>query len=96
MESDHVAVLLEDLKSTIQTVAEGVVMANEHLARHDHRFDQHDERLDRLDVRMGRLEGRMERVEGRMERVEEAVLDLAKDVRILKQATPGEPSARLQ
>ena len=84
MELNDLGVMIEDLKSTIQAVADGVVMANEHLTRHDARFDQLELRMDRQEGRMDRLDGRMERMEGRMDRIEQAVLDLAGDVRVLK------------
>ncbi len=75
MEPDHVAVLLEDLRSTIQTVADGVVLANERLDRHTLRFD--------------RLEGAVLDLAGDVRGLKRDVSTLKADVSVLKTDVAG-------
>jgi predicted nuclease with TOPRIM domain len=62
MEKEHIEVLLEDMSSKLQLVAEGVTVAVARLDRMESRFDHVDARLERVEFRLDRVELRLERV----------------------------------
>lgn len=77
-------ILLEEIRSSVRLVAEGVAGLSE---RMDQRFEQVDNRFDQVDQRLMRVESKVMTLETQMTRVESTLthhnkemLDLRKDV----------------
>lgn len=74
-------ILLEEIRSSVQLVAEGVSGLGE---RMDQRFEQVDKRFDQVDQRLMRVEGKVMTLETQMTRVESGLAQHSKDIKELR------------